>query len=147
MPQTERDYAYTKLSFRVEIDGIPSGSFAEVGGLDSETAVIEYRTGLYRGSSLKLPGVTKYANIVLKRGITKDQSLWKWRKAIVEGRVERRNGSIILMDESRHEVLRWTFREGWPCKYEGPKLDANANEVAIETIEIVHEGLELEGGD
>jgi phage tail-like protein len=147
MPQTARDYAYTRLHFRVEIDGIPSASFAEVGGLDSETAVVEYRTGLYLGSSLKLPGLTKYANIVLKRGITKDQSLWKWRKAIVEGRVERRNGSIILMDESRKEVLRWTFREGWPCKYEGPKLDADANEIAIETIEIVHEGLELEGGD
>lgn len=147
MPPPAREHPFTGLNFRVEIDGIPTASFAEVHGLDSETAAIEYRTGDSRRSSpLKLPGLTTYANIVLKRGITRDQSLWQWRKSIVEGNPDRRNGSIVLMDETGRDVLRWMFRNGWPCKYEGPDLNARANEVAIETFEIAHEGLELEGG-
>jgi phage tail-like protein len=146
MPPKAREHPYLGLNFRVEIDGLPSASFAEVTGLESETAVVEYRTGDSRlNSSLKLPGLTTYANIVLKRGITKDTSLWQWRRAIVQGTLDRRNGIIVLMDESRADVLRWSFRNGWPCKITGPTLDADANEVAIETLEIAHEGLELEG--
>jgi phage tail-like protein len=146
-PAPARQHPYAGLNFRVEIDGIAVASFAEVTGLESESAVIEYRTGDARfNSALKLPGLTKYANIVLRRGITRDLSLWQWRKAIVEGKMDRRNGMIVLMDESRADVLRWTFRNGWPCKWQGPSLNAEANEVAIETLEIAHEGLELEGG-
>jgi phage tail-like protein len=145
MPPPKRNDPYTVFNFRVEIDGIAAVFFAEVSGLDSETAVIEYRTGdMKANSSVKLPGLTKYANIVLKRGMTKDLSLWQWRKAIVNGQTDRRNGVIVLMDEARADVLRWQFRNGWPAKWEGPDLDASANEVAIETLEIAHEGLELE---
>jgi phage tail-like protein len=145
MPPPKRTDPYAVFNFRVEIDGINVGSFTEVSGLDSETDVIEYRTGDMRmNSSVKLPGLTKYPNIVLKRGMTKDLSLWQWRKAVVNGQTDRRNGVIILMDESRADVLRWQFRNGWPAKWEGPDLDASSSEVAIETLEIAHEGLELE---
>ena len=94
----------------------------------------------------KLPGLTKYANIVLKRGLTRDLSLWNWRKAVVNGKPDRRSGTIILLDEAGQPVLRWNFVRGWPAKWEGPALNAKANEVAIETLEIAHEGLELEAG-
>ncbi len=110
-------------------------------GLESETAVIEYRSGA-ENVMRKLPGLTKFGNIVLRRGVTQDPELWNWRKSIVEGNPDRRNGSIMLLDDQRNEVVRWNFRNGWPCKWEGPALNAKANEVAIETLEIAHEGLD-----
>ena len=140
-----RDDPYKGFNFLVEIDGITVGAFAEVTGLSSETEVIEYRTGSDKLNSVrKLPGLTKYANIVLKRGITQDRQLWHWRKAIEQGTPDRRNGSIVLLDEARSEILRWHFSNGWVAKFSGPDLNAQANEVAIETIEIAHEGLTLD---
>ncbi|MGE0464351.1 MAG: phage tail protein [Vicinamibacterales bacterium] len=144
MPASSRRDPFHGFNFRVEIDGVAVAAFAQVSGLSSETDVVEYREGAdFRAR--KLPGLTKYANIVLKRGITVDRSLWEWRKAITNGRIDRRNGAIILMDAERNEVARWTFVEGWPAKWEGPDLDARSNDVAIETLEIAHEGLEWEG--
>jgi len=145
MPPKTRTDPFRNFNFRVEIDGIAVASFAEVSGLESETVVIDYRTGDSRVTR-KLPGLTKYANIVLKRGMTLDLALWQWRKSVVEGRAERRNGSIVLSDEAGKDMLRINFFEGWPCKWEGPALNAKTSEVAIETLEIAHEGLEIEGG-
>lgn len=142
MPASQRDDPYKNFNFRVEIDGIARAAFSEVSGLESETAVIEYRVGGEPNTVRKLPGLTKYANIVLRRGITQDAELWNWRKTVIDGNVERRNGSITLLDDDRTEVARWNFYNGWICKWEGPALNAKANEVAIETIEIAHEGLE-----
>jgi phage tail-like protein len=143
MAGPQRDDPYKAFSFLVEIDGIARAAFSEVSGLESETAVVEYRMGGEPTTVRKLPGLTKYANIVLRRGVTKDDELWNWRKAVVDGNVDRRNGSITLLDDSHNEVVRWNFYNGWPSKWEGPALDAKANEVAIETLEIAHEGLEL----
>jgi phage tail-like protein len=107
--------------------------------------VIEYRVGSDKTNSVrKLPGLNKYANIVLKRGITQNRDLWNWRKAIEDGTPDRRNGVIILLDDARNEVVRWRFSEGWVAKYDGPDLNAKANDVAIETVEIAHEGLTLD---
>jgi phage tail-like protein len=133
---------YKVFKFRVEIDGLTSAAFSEVSGLDSETVVIEYRTGSERNSVRKLAGLTKYPNIVLKRGITQDVELWNWRKSVIDGNVDRRNGSIVLLDDSGQEQVRWNFLNGWPCKLQGPHLNAHGNDVAIETLEISHEGLE-----
>jgi len=133
---------YKAFKFRVEIDGLTSAAFSEVSGLDSETAVIEYRTGSEPNSVRKLPGLTKYPNIVLKRGITRDAELSDWRQRIVEGNIDRRNGSIVLQDDSGADQVRWIFRDGWPCKLQGPHLNAHGNDIAIETLEISHEGLE-----
>ena len=143
MPAPQRNDPYKAFNFLVEIDGVAKAAFSEVGGLESETAVIEYRSG---GEYLtrKLPGLTRFANIVLRHGITQDRELWDWRQNIVDGTPDRRNGMIKLLDDQRNEVVRWNFRNGWPCKWVGPALNAKANEVAIETLEIAHEGLELE---
>jgi phage tail-like protein len=142
MPPPQRNDPYKAFNVLVEIEGIAHAVFSEVTGLESETAVIEYRTG---GENVvrKLPGLTKYGNIVLRRGITQDPELWNWRKTVVEGNVDRRNGSIVLLDDKRTEVVRWNFYSGWISKWEGPALSAKSNEVAIETLEIAHEGLEL----
>jgi phage tail-like protein len=104
--------------------------------------VIEYRVGGEPSTVRKLPGLTRYSNIVLRRGITKDAELWNWRQTVVQGNVDRRNGSIILLDEDGTELVRWNFFHGWIAKCEGPALNAKGNEVAIETVEIAHEGLE-----
>jgi phage tail-like protein len=144
MASPQRDDPYKAFSFLVEIDGVTRAAFREVSGLESRTAVIEYRSGDKANSLRKLPGLTTYANIVLRRGITQDAELWNWRRTVEEGRVERRNGSIVLLDDELNAVVRWNFRNGWICKWDGPALHASANEVAIETIEIAHEGLELD---
>jgi phage tail-like protein len=142
MAPPQRDDPYKAFNFVVEIDGIARAGFSEARGLESETSVIEYRVGGESNTVRKLPGLTRYANIVLRRGVTQDADLWNWRKTVEDGRVERRNGSIILLDDDRAEVLRWNFLNGWISKWQGPDLNASGNEVAIETIEIAHEGLE-----
>ena len=143
MAPAQRNDPYKAFNFLVEIDGVARAAFSEVSGLESESAVIEYRTGS-EYLTRKLPGLTRFANIVLRHGITQDRELWDWRQNIVDGNPDRRNGMIKLLDDQRNEVVRWNFRNGWPCKWEGPALNAKANEVAIETLEIAHEGLELE---
>lgn len=144
MPASSRKDPFGRFNFLLEIEGVTEAGFSEVGGLANETEVIEYREGNDKvNSPRKLPGLTKYSNITLKRGVTADNSLWNWRKTVIDGAVERRNGSIILLDASRTEILRWNFYSGWPCKWEGPTLNAKSNEVAIETLEIAHERLEL----
>jgi phage tail-like protein len=135
---------YPGFNFLVEVDGVIAAGFSEVSGLDTETDPIEYREGNKTATVTKLPGLRKYPNIVLKRGFTSDKLLWDWRKKVMDGRTERQSGSIVLLNEAREEALRWNFREGWPCKLQGPALNAKQNEVAIETLEICHEGLELE---
>lgn len=85
----------------------------------------------------------KYSNVVLKRGYTKDTRLWDWRKKVIDGKTQRTSGTITLLDEARQPALRWNFREGWPSKLEGPALNGKTSEVAVEMLEIAHEGLEL----
>jgi phage tail-like protein len=132
---------YEACNFRVEIDGL-TAAFTEVSGLDSEVEVIEAREG-GETTPRKLPGRRKYGNIVLKRGVTQDAQLWNWHKQVLDGNVQRRNGSVILLDEHGNDRVRWNFHDSWPCKYEGPTLNAQSNEVAIETLELAHEGIEL----
>lgn len=144
MPDGKRNDPYGQFNFLIEIDGVVKGGFSEASGLTTDTNVIEYREGAEQhGTTRKLPGLMKYNNIVLKRGWTKDKSLWAWRKKVIDGKTQRNSGSIVLLDEARNEALRWNFREGWPSKWEGPALNAKTSEVAVETLEIAHEGLEL----
>lgn len=134
---------YVNFRFRLEIDGIEQAGFSEVTGLDSQIQVIEYREGIEVAAVRKLPGLVKYSNIVLKRGLTDSTELYKWHRTGLAGKIARRNGAIILLDEEGHEKLRWVFREAWPVRWEGPSLHGEGNEVAIETLELAHEGLEL----
>jgi phage tail-like protein len=142
MPVGERRDPYRAYNFLVEIDGITRAGFSECAGLEVGTDPIDYREGSEGHTVRKLPGLARYANISLKRGVTDDVELWQWCKKAIDGTIERKNGSIILLDDAGTEKLRWNFREGWPTKWTGPSLDASANEVAIETLDIAHEGLE-----
>jgi phage tail-like protein len=141
---TARNDPYGAFNFLVEIEGSSVAGFSECSGLTVETAVIEYREGGDIGGVRKLPGLTKFAPIILKRGITKERDLWHWYKNIIDGNIDRRNGSIVLLSNDRLPVARWNFTNAWPAKWEGPHLKAKGNEVAIETLEIEHEGLEYD---
>jgi phage tail-like protein len=141
MATSARQDPFGGYNFLIEIDGLPVARFTECLGVGSETDVIRYREGGDLHVRL-IPGLTKYPPITLKRGITTDRSLWEWRQRVVDGQVDRRSGSIILLDAERRPVARWNFFEGWPSKWYGPDLNAQSSEVAIETLEIVHERLE-----
>lgn len=142
MATGQRVDPFFNYNFLVELDGITRGTFQEVSGLDATTEPIEYREGGQNTTVRKLPGLTKYGNIVLKRGVTSDTELYDWHRQTVLGSIDRRNGSIIVLDRQGGEVARWNFRDAWPTKYDIPDFNATGNEVAIETLEIVHEGVE-----
>ncbi len=145
MPSGARNDPYGQFNFLIEIDGVTRAGFSEVSGLTTDTNVIEYREGQEVTTVRKLPGLMKYTNIVLKRGYTQDKALWNWRKNVIDGTTQRTTGTITLLDEARQPALRWNFTNGWPVKWEGPAMNGKTSEVAIETLEIAHEGLELEG--
>jgi phage tail-like protein len=126
----------------VEIDGIARATFQEVSGFDSTIDVIEHREGGENTTPRKLPGMTKYSNIVLKWGMTDDVELYTWHRQAVLGNVERKNGSIVALDRQGSEVARWNFFNAWPTKYDGPDFNAEGNDAAVETLELAHEGVE-----
>lgn len=133
---------FVNFNFLVEIDGIVRGAFSEVTGLDATIDVVEYREGGRNTTPIKLAGMNKYSNITLKWGMTTDTELYDWHRQAVLGNVERRTGSIIVLDRQANEVARRNFINAWPTKYTAPSLNAESAEVAVETLEIVHEGLE-----
>jgi phage tail-like protein len=145
MPPTGvREDPYRVFNFQIEIDSTVLGGFSECSGLSGDGDVIAYREGTDPQLNVRqLTGLRKYANIVLKRGYTTSRTLWVWRLNILNGVTDRRNGAITLLDELRQPVLQWHFENGWISKYEGPALNASGNQVAVETIEIVHEGLRI----
>ena len=145
MPETgKREDPYRNFNFLVEIDNVAVAGFSDVSGLNGDGDVIEYREGSDGPLTVrKLTGLRKFSNITLKRGYTTNGDLWKWRRNILDGKTDRRNGSIVLLDELRNRVMEWQFVNGWVSKYEGATLNAKGNEVAVETVEIVHEGLRI----
>ena len=148
MATGNRTDPYRSFNFLLEIDGVELASFSECSGLSSEGEAVDYREGTDVPLNVrKLPGLRTYANVSLKRGITQNDELFRWYTLVINGAALssiRRNGSVVLLNEAREQVMRWNFRDAWPNKYEGPTLNASGNEVAIETIEIVHEGLTVE---
>jgi phage tail-like protein len=145
MPTEELFGAY---NFLLEITGITKdskiivGGFKSMSGMDSETEVIEFKQGNDKVVRKK-PGRTTYANIVLERGYTATDDLWKWRQNIEKGLIDRRSGSVIILDQNLEtEVARYNFYEGWPCKWYVPDMDADASAMAIEKIEICTEKIE-----
>ncbi len=133
---------YRNCNFRLEIDGITVAGFMECSGLESETEVIEYREGTEANTVHQLPGLTIYSSIFLKRGVTDSKELYEWRKSVIDGQITRKNGSIILLNDKHEDVVRWNFLEGWPCRMSGPDLNALESEIAIEELEICHEGFQ-----
>jgi len=141
---TTRDDPFQSFNFLIDISEVTQAGFSECSGLTMETDPIEYRNGNEDSTVRKLPGLKKFGNITLKRGFTKDENIFKWRKTVLDGRTERHSGSITLRNEGHKDVMRWTFREAWPRKLDGPTFNAKNNEVAIETLEIVVEDLTVE---
>lgn len=145
MAVNDRLDPFRTFNFRLEIDGIEVAAFSDVSGLSSDGDAVDYRTGMdIPLTTRKLIGLRKYSPITLKRGMISDSTLWDWYARISVGIPDRKSGSIVLMDETRQDVLRWNFEAAWPNKIEGPGMKAAANEVAVESIELIHEGLELE---
>ncbi len=144
MATGERKDPYRGFNFRMEIEQTSVAGFRECTGLSFTTDPVEYR----EGSDVplhprKLQGMRKFANVVLKRGFTDSQELWKWYKNVLNGVTDRRNGAVVLQDEQHRDVLRWNFENGWICKYEGPAMNATSNDVALETVEICVEQVTL----
>ncbi len=130
---------YRGFNFLVELDGITNAGFQECGGLDVSTDPIDYRDGSDPLHVRKLPGLNKFSAITLKRGLTDSKDLWDWRNTVIEGRTERKNGSIVLLEEKGQEKLRWNFVNAWPSKWTGPAFNSTGNSVAIESLELTHE--------
>ena len=120
--------------------------FSEVSGLTQETQIIEYRDGASPDyHTVKMPGLRKVTNITMKRGVSKgDNDFFKWLNTVNLNTIERRDLTISLLNENHEPVIVWSILQAWPVKVEGPSLKASGNEVAIESIELAHEGLTLE---
>ena len=140
MPRRPTD-PFASFNFKLEIDGITIAGFSEVTGGNSESNVIDYREGDEGITPRKLSGLNKYGNITLKRGMSLDKQLYEWRKTAVDGDITRKNLSIVLQNEKHDEVARWNIFNAWISKLSVADLKANANEIAIETVELTHEGL------
>lgn len=132
---------YGKYRYKVEIDGLEAGGFSEASGFDASIDVIEYREGDMVQTPMKLPGLKKYGNITLKQGVADSMVMYEWMIAGVEGEVERKTITITILDETETATASWQVINAWPAKYTAPDFNALASEVAIESIEIAHEGM------
>jgi phage tail-like protein len=143
MSPTTRTDPFQAGNFLVNIEGITASSFSEVSGLDAEIEVVDYRAGnLQENTVQKLSGLSRYSNVTLKRGLTQDFSLWNWFNSGLTGTAVRASVAITLLDQAENPVWVWKLQNAWPCRWSGPMLAAGTSEVAIETLEICHEGLE-----
>jgi phage tail-like protein len=141
----ERKDPFGGYNFAVEMDGITRMGFKQASGLDSSSAASKYREGTDATlAQRQIPGLVSYSNISLQRGVTDDHSLWDWRRGVATGELVRRDISIILRDATGAEKIRWNVRSCWPVKWTGPSLDATTDAVAIETLELAHEGIEVQ---
>jgi len=131
------------MRFLVEIDNIVQAGFSEATIPDTSQDPIEYREGNELPTVRKIPGLIKYGNLTLKWGITDSMELYEWRKQVEQGKMgdARRNIAVILMDEEGNPRNRWEFAHAWPNKYDAPDMNAKGNDIAIETLEIAHEGM------
>ncbi len=134
-----------KFRFSIDIGSQTNLAFQEVSGLDSETQIIEYRAGNSPTfSTVKMPGIAKFGNITLKKGIfAKDNNFWTWYSQIKMNTIARVTVNIKLLDEGGNVAMMWTLANAWPTKVQGTDMKSDGNEVAIETIEIAHEGLTI----
>jgi phage tail-like protein len=134
---------YRNFNFVVEIGGITQAGFSDASGFGASTDPIEYREGGENTYSRKLPGQTKYPNIVLKWGLTDSHELWDWYQEVVRGKVRRLDGRIVVRDlDAVTEKVSWNFFSAWPTKWDGPDFSAKGNDVAIETLELAVERVE-----
>ena len=141
MPRTD---PLRNFRFRLEIDGIHQANFSELTIGETTTDAVDYREGTDPAHVRKLDGLTKYGNITMKWGITDSTELYDWHKAIVAGQIgsNRKNVAIIVLDETGTAKARFTVAEAWPMKYQPSGLNGKGNEVLVELLELVNEGIE-----
>lgn len=148
MARRDKD-PYGNFRFKLELGNVQVAGFAECTGLQVETKVFEYKEGGNNATTLKFPEASSFGNITLKRGITNSNELIDWQLDVVNGtfsknqRSANTNIAIVLMDEKGTKVKRWNLIRAFPVKWVGPDLKASGNEVAIETLEIAHEGIQV----
>lgn len=139
----------TKFYFKVNLGSQDKTvSFKEVSGLDTETQVVEYRHGDSKTfSTIKMPGIAKFSNVTLKKGVfVKDNNFWKWYNAIKMNTIKRETVVIQLLDQTGAPTMTWTLTNAWPTKITATDLNSDGNEVAVETLELAHEGLTIANG-
>ena len=145
MPTSGRVDPFRTFNFRLEFNGQEIGGFSEVSGLTADGDAVDYREGSDSQLNVrKLVGMRKFGPVTCKRGYTLDKTLWEWHTNISNGVADRRDVTIILLNEARVPVIRWHVENAWVNKIEGPNLKASANEVAVESVELIHEGLTIE---
>jgi phage tail-like protein len=132
---------YQGFNFLIEIEGILAGGFSECSGLTVETEFFDYREGGVNGYIHRFPGPTKYPPLTLKHGLTQIDGLWTWHQDVIQWNVERKNGTIYLLNKQSLPVMWWDFKEAYPTKYTGPDLRADSGAVAFESVELAHRGL------
>jgi phage tail-like protein len=140
----DRNDPYRNCRFILEVGGINQAGFSEATIPDTAQDPIEYREGDEAPTVRKIPGLIKYGNLTLKWGITdSSMELFDWRKKVEDGKMSeaRQEIAIILLDEEGNNVSRWEFSEAWPTKYDAPDLNAKGTDIAVETLEIAHEGM------
>lgn len=141
----DRKDPFGAYNFAVEMDGITRMGFKDCSGLDSSSEVSKYREGTDPTlGQRQIPGLLTFANISLKRGMTDDHALWDWRQSVANGEPIRRTISIILRNEKGDEKIRWNVKNAWPLKWTGPTFDAGTNQLAIEALDLAHEGIEVQ---
>jgi len=133
---------YLAFNFLIEIDGLLTGGFRQVSGLESHIELTEYAEGGVNGYLHELPGKTRYPHLVLTHGLTDIETLWNWYEGVTRGVVVRRNLTVHLLDARRLPVMWWNIKDALPVKWSGPTFDAGAgSEVAVESLELAHKGI------
>jgi phage tail-like protein len=137
-----RNDPFLAYRFEIRLDDLAAGGFSECSGLQLETEVFDYPEGGLNTHLHRFPTRTRQANVVLKRGIV-DRELWDWYFELTRGAIRYRNGAILIRDPSGGAVvMEWQFRQAFPCKWQGPDLNATQSNVAVEMLELCHQGLE-----
>jgi phage tail-like protein len=140
-----RNDPYRAFNYKVDFGDETSAGFSEVSGLTADGDHVDYREGADKANNVRrLVGLRKFANLQFKRGYTRNDKLWKWYENIANGKNDRRDVIITLMDEEHAEVMRWKVVAAWINKIEGPSLKAAGNDIALESVELCHEGISLE---
>lgn len=136
-----RSDPYQGFNFLVEIEGILAGGFSECTGLQVETEFLDYREGGLNDYVHRFAGPTKYPSLILKHGLTQIDGLWNWHQDVTHGTINRKNGTIYLLDKMHIPVMYWNFKEAFPVKYTGPDFRADSASIVFESVELTHRGL------
>ena len=132
---------YSTFNFAVELEGLLIGGFTEASGLESQVETEDYQEGGVNNYVHQFPKQTKQTNIVLKRGMTGISTMWNWYYDVTQGIIERKSGTIMMLDRKLIPITWWNFHNAYPVKWTGPTFKADSDEVGFESLELVHEGI------